>query len=56
MNLNTPLKIKQCEIRSPLQDITPSMTHKKREDPSFKTQTNKKNKTTNKTANKGLGF
>jgi hypothetical protein len=27
--LNTPLKIKR-EIRSPLQDITPSMTHKKK--------------------------
>jgi hypothetical protein len=28
--LNTPLKIRRCEMRSPLQDITPSMTHKKR--------------------------
>jgi len=29
--LNTPLKIKNS-LRSPLQDITPSMTHKKRKD------------------------
>lgn len=31
------------------------MTHKKREDP-FHTKTNKKNKTSNKTANKGFGL
>ena len=29
-SLTTPLKIRKREIRSPLQDITPSMTHKKR--------------------------
>lgn len=29
-NLNTPLKIRHQELRSPLQDITPSMTHKKK--------------------------
>lgn len=28
--LNTPLKIRRPEIRSPLQDITPSMTQKKK--------------------------
>ena len=28
--LNTPLKIRRTEIRSPLQDITPSMTQKKK--------------------------
>lgn len=54
-NMNTPLKIRPPEARSPLQDITPSMTHKKKED-SMKTKTNKKNKTSNKTSNKGLGF
>ena len=56
MNLNTPLKIRHNDIRSPLQDITPSMTQKKRNDPSFNTKTNKKNRTSNKTANKGLGL
>jgi len=56
--MNTPLKIRQHEARSPLQDITPSMTHKKREN-CFNTKTNKKNKTSNKNSNGlglGLGF
>ena len=48
--LMTPLKVRQNEIRSPLQDITPSMTHKKKEE-KFNTKTNKKNKTSNKNAN-----
>ena len=56
MNMNTPLKIKHSDVRSPLQDITPSMTHKKRDELSFNTKTNKKNKTSNKTAHKGLGY
>ena len=47
----TPLKVRHNEIRSPLQDITPSMTHKKKGD---QDNTNKKNKTTNKTNNKIL--
>ena len=42
----TPMKIKRPEARSPLVDITPSMTHKKKQGTNFKT--NKKNKTSNK--------
>jgi hypothetical protein len=54
--MNTPLKIRHNELRSPLLDITPSMTQKKK-DEQFHTKTNKKNKTSNKTATKGiLGF
>ncbi len=48
----TPLKIRHNEIRSPLQDITPSMTHKKKGDTI--NNTNKKNRTSNKTNNKTL--
>lgn len=49
--MNTPLKIRHSELRSPLVDITPSMTNKKRDD-GFNTKTNKKNRTSNKTATK----
>lgn len=54
--MNTPMKIRHNDLRSPLQDITPSMTQKKKDDLFPHTKTNKKNKTLNKTANKGLGF